>query len=148
MLLDFPSVLDERLKRRAVGNLLGSDSFQVFQFRLVLAGKSSHRPGNSPFKRRWYRSERLLQETHPSFFFFVNCFTSRRGGGLARRAPAGWISQEIIATTTQQPASRTWSRRSSGWWLDADGRKAPCEAEAGRVRHGARWPLEARRQMP
>ena len=74
MLLDFPSVLDERLKRRAVGNLLGSESFQIFQFRLVLAGKSSHRPGNSPFKRRWYRSERLLQETHPSFFFFRELF--------------------------------------------------------------------------
>ena len=52
VLLDFASVLDERLKRRAAGNLLGSDSFQVFQFRLVLAGKSSHRPSGSPFKRR------------------------------------------------------------------------------------------------
>ena len=70
MLMDFPSVLDERLKRRAVGNLLGSDSFQVFQFPLVLAGKSSHRPGNSRFKRRGYRSERLLQESPPIHFFF------------------------------------------------------------------------------
>ena len=81
MLLDFASVLDERLKRRAAGNLLGSDSFQVFQFRLVLAGKSSHRPSGCPFKRRWYRSERLLQETTPiHFLFFVIWFMSRHGG--------------------------------------------------------------------